>query len=139
MRGWAAAINACTSVHTCCSSRQYRSRYSRSPKSRSTGGSPAKGLARTAASQSSAAGHGSEGISTCAATARKSTHTDPPRSARTASAIASSTDSSVSDANAVSRCATCTSAGSRISPNASTKLMTAAPTARPPAPRAAAS
>ena len=40
-----------TSSHTCCSSSQYRSMYSRSPNSRSTGFSVTSGLACTACSQ----------------------------------------------------------------------------------------
>ena len=98
-----APIIVSTSRHTCCSSSQYRSRYSRSPSTRSTGGCPASGLARTASSHWSTSGHGRPSTPTCCSTDRTSRHTDPLRSARTTNATASATASSGSDARAVSR------------------------------------
>ena len=59
--------------------------------SRSTGGDPSNGLAATAASQSWARGHGRSATPTCSSADRRSTHTEPPRSARTANATASAT------------------------------------------------
>ena len=73
---------------------------------RSTGGDPASGLACTAASQSWADGHGRPGTPACASADRKSTHTEPPRSARTAIATASATTGFDSSTRDVSRRAT---------------------------------
>ncbi len=72
----------------------------------STGGDPASGLASTVANQSWADGHGRPATPACASADRKSTHTEPPRSARTANATASATTGFDSPAMAVSRCAT---------------------------------
>ena len=124
-RAGVAAIIANTSSQTCCSSSPEGSRYSRSPFSRRIGGSPSRGLALIAAVRSA--------ISNSFSTDRRSTHTDPPRSARTTSATASATRSSDSPPRVVRRCATCTSAGSNT-PTSSTASSIVTP---PPAPHRA--
>ena len=87
--------SASRSAHTCSSSSQYRSRYSSGHRETQHRRVPSNGLARTAAIQPSASGHGrSWRAPTCAATSRRSTHTEPPRSARTTKATASATRSS---------------------------------------------
>src|SRR5690606_10583399 len=125
--GGRAVTSVSTSSQTCCSSRQYRSRYTSRPSTRSAD-AVTSGLAATASSHADGDGHGSSGLPICPATADRSTHTDPPRNARTTNATASATRSSGSPPSSHNRRATCTSAVSITPASANSRSSPSAPT-----------